>query len=103
MLEGLVHGDPCADVPLKWIPSEVRETMARYARPAVLGEDPLAHVGSLVGPEAAHENLLRGIPQFRISEEVANHPTKMAQYHLNEVMCACFTFVFLSLSFPRFF
>ncbi|XP_056695602.1 uncharacterized protein [Spinacia oleracea] len=46
-LDRLIHADPCSDVPLKRIPEEVRETMARYARAPILGEDPLAHVGSL--------------------------------------------------------
>ncbi|XP_056687293.1 uncharacterized protein [Spinacia oleracea] len=50
--EQLIHADPCSDVPLKRIPEEVREEMARFARAPVLGENPLAHVGSLVGPEA---------------------------------------------------
>lgn len=31
ILEGLVHADPCSDVPLKRVSTEVRDIMARYA------------------------------------------------------------------------
>lgn len=51
--------------------------MARFARPSVMVEDPSAHVGSLVGSEAARENMLRSIPQFRVLGESVSHLTKM--------------------------
>ena len=86
-LDRLIHADPCSDVPLKRIPEEVREAMARYARAPILGEDPLAHVGSLVGPEAARENLLRANPQWRVPGAEERNPAMMAQYYLNEVIC----------------
>ncbi|XP_056682514.1 uncharacterized protein [Spinacia oleracea] len=84
-LDRLIHADPCSDVPLKRIPEEVREAMARYARAPVLGENPMAHVGSLVGPEAARENLLRANPQWRVPGAEERNPAMMAQYYLNEV------------------
>lgn len=65
ILEGLVHADPCSDVPLKRVPAEVREIMARYARPAVMGEDPSAHVRSMIGPAAARDNIFRGGPSVQ--------------------------------------
>ncbi|XP_056697356.1 uncharacterized protein [Spinacia oleracea] len=85
-LDRLIHADPCSDVPLKRIPEEVREAMARYARAPILGEDPLAHVGSLVGPEAARENLLRANPQWRVPGAEERNPAMMAQYYLNEAV-----------------
>ncbi|XP_056683157.1 uncharacterized protein [Spinacia oleracea] len=60
--------------------------MARYARAPILGEDPLAHVGSLVGPEAARENLLRANPQWRVPGAEERNPAMMAQYYLNEAV-----------------
>lgn len=62
-LEGLVHANPCFDVPLH------REIMARFDRPSVMGDDPSAHARSMIGPAASRENMLRGIPQFRVPEE----------------------------------
>ncbi|XP_056698522.1 uncharacterized protein [Spinacia oleracea] len=85
-LDRLIHADPCSDVPLKRIPEEVREAMARYARAPIFGEDPLAHVGSLVGPEAARENLLRANPQWRVPGAEERNPAMMAQYYLNEAV-----------------
>ncbi|XP_056698532.1 uncharacterized protein [Spinacia oleracea] len=85
-LDRLIHADPCSDVPLKRIPEEVREAMARYARAPVLGENPMAHVGSLVGPEAARENLLRANPQWRVPGAEERNPAMMAQYYLNEAV-----------------
>ena len=106
-LDRLIHADPCSDVPLKRIPEEVREAMARYARAPVLGENPMAHVGSLVGPEAARENLLRANPQWRVPGAEERNPAMMAQYYLNEVsvgflfdLCFCFMFFLLFLIFP---
>ncbi|XP_056692101.1 uncharacterized protein [Spinacia oleracea] len=90
-LDRLIHADPCSDVPLKRIPEEVREAMARYARAPILGEDPLAHVGSLVGPEAARENLLRANPQWRVPGAEERNPAMMAQYYLNEVIARFFS------------
>ncbi|XP_056699852.1 uncharacterized protein [Spinacia oleracea] len=85
-LDRLIHADPCSDVPLKRIPEEVRQAMAQYARPTVLGEDPLAHVGSLVGPEATRENLLWANPQWRVPGAEERNPAMMAQYYLNEAV-----------------
>lgn len=78
VLEGLVHADPCSDVPLRRVPAAIRETMARFARPSVLGADPSAHARSIVGLAAARENMLRVIPQFKVPGEKERHPTHMA-------------------------
>lgn len=58
VLEGLANVDPCCDVPLKHVLIAVRNLMAHYARPSVLGEDPYVNARSMVGPMAARENMI---------------------------------------------
>lgn len=42
VLEGLANGDPCANVPMRRVPEEVRNVKAQDANPSFLGGDPSA-------------------------------------------------------------
>lgn len=84
-LERLANANPYADVPMKRVNLVVQEIMAKYASPSVCGETPSTDMGSLVGPKAAREHLLRGVLHFRVPGKEKRYHVQMAQYHLSEV------------------